>query len=233
MDLKELVSLSPAIKELIDKISNISQEIMRHNWAEANAGNLSLNISQEINELEETNSEWYLVTRTRSRYREMVQDPISSLILIQLQANQEKCYPAEAKPTSEWSSHRRLHQYFLEVGRKDRVIIHCHPSNTILLSQLPFYPNKIRINKMLAEALPELPIYLPSGVGTAFYAPPGSEALATNTLEAIGDSKALIWQSHGLLCTGKDLDEALDYMEIVEKAAELAIRKLFLTQLRF
>jgi ribulose-5-phosphate 4-epimerase/fuculose-1-phosphate aldolase len=27
-------------------------------------------------------------------------------------------------------------------------------------------------------------------------------------LEAIGDSKALIWQSHGLLCTGKDLDEA-------------------------
>ncbi len=40
---------------------------------------------------------------------EMVQDPISSLILIQLQANQEKCYPAEAKPTSEWSSHRRLH----------------------------------------------------------------------------------------------------------------------------
>jgi len=36
MDLKELVSLSPAIKELIDKISNISQEIMRHNWAEAN-----------------------------------------------------------------------------------------------------------------------------------------------------------------------------------------------------
>jgi hypothetical protein len=51
MDLKELVSLSPAIKELIDKISNISQEIMRHNWAEANAGNLSLNISQEMNEL--------------------------------------------------------------------------------------------------------------------------------------------------------------------------------------
>ena len=56
MDLKELVSLSPAIKELIDKISNISQEIMRHNWAEANAGNLSLNISQEMNELKETNS---------------------------------------------------------------------------------------------------------------------------------------------------------------------------------
>ncbi len=90
MDLNELVSLSPAIKELIDRIRVVSQEIIRHNWAEANAGNISLNIRQEINELEETNSEWYLVTRTRSRYREMAQDPISSLILVQLQANQEK-----------------------------------------------------------------------------------------------------------------------------------------------
>ena len=57
MDLKEIVSLSPEIKELINKIRNISYEINRHNWAEANAGNLSLNISQEMNELNETNSE--------------------------------------------------------------------------------------------------------------------------------------------------------------------------------
>lgn len=31
----------------------------------------------------------------------------------------------------------------------------------------------------------------------------------------------MIWQKHGLLCFGKTLDEAFDYMEIVVKAAEL------------
>jgi rhamnulose-1-phosphate aldolase len=232
MDLKEIVSLSPEIKELINKIRNISYEINRHNWAEANAGNLSLNISQEMNALKETNAEWYLVTLTGSRYREMAQNPISSLTLIEVLANQEKYYPADSKPTSEWSSHRMLQQYFLKVGRKDRVIIHSHPSNIILLSQLPFFSDKNQINKILMEALTELSIYLPAGVGTVLYATPGSEELALNTLEAIGDSKALIWQYHGLLCTGENLDEAFDYMEIVEKAAELALRKLFLAKLK-
>lgn len=111
------------------------------------------------------------------------------------------------------------------------MVLHSHPNSVILLSQMDFAKNEDNLNSRLQDALAELQLFLPDGVAITGAALPGSQQLALGSLDVIGSRKALIWQAHGLVCTGKHLDEALDYMEVVEKAAAIALGKFFLTKM--
>ncbi|MDD2331442.1 MAG: class II aldolase/adducin family protein, partial [Candidatus Cloacimonetes bacterium] len=72
--------------------------------------------------------------------------------------------------------------------------------------------------------LPELYIYLPEGIAFANYAPPGSERLRDESLKVLANKKVIIWEKHGILAFGKDLDEAFDYLEIVNKVAGIYLK---------
>ena len=77
------------------------------------------------------------------------------------------------------------------------------------------------LNQLMASLLPELPLYLPEGVAICPHQPPGSLQLCQSSQKVLTDQKALIWTGHGLLTFASDLDEALDYMEIIVKAARV------------
>jgi len=102
---------------------------------------------------------------------------------------------------------------------ENTVVLHTHPAEIIALAKV----NKscAELNKIFADILPELPLYLPDGFAIAPLHPPGSQALCDASLSCYRGQKALIWSGHGILCFGKSLDEALDYMEIVVKAAKV------------
>lgn len=218
------------MKSLLEEMRGVAQQLNLRGWAEANAGNLSVNVSETAGELFGQEGQWYLVSRSGSRYRQMVRNPLPHLVLVHLGQSGEEYFPADARPTSEWGCHKLLQRQFLETGRPDRVVLHTHPNSIILLSQMDFYKEEESVNALLNDALAELKLFLPEGVAITFSAPPGSRELAECSLKAIGDRKALIWQGHGLLCTGKNLDEALDYLEVVEKAAAIALDKFLLTK---
>ncbi|HQB98071.1 MAG TPA: class II aldolase/adducin family protein, partial [Candidatus Cloacimonadota bacterium] len=91
----------------------------------------------------------------------------------------------------------------------------------IALSNLPLAQDPTQLNKVLAELLPELPLYLPEGIALAPRAAPGSLELCELSSLALTNQKALIWSGHGLLAFANDLDEALDYLEIITKAAKV------------
>lgn len=231
VSLNDLTNQSAWMRELIGQIRSVAAQINLRGWCEANAGNISVNVSTQLNSLLDDEARWYLVSRTGSRYRELAIDPLPHLVLISIRSKQEEVHPLGSKPTSEWVCHRQLQQHFMSTSRNDRVVLHSHPVSIIVLSRIKIYQNEKLLNQALDEALPELNLYLPQGVAISLYAPPGSEELAECSLQAIGSRKALIWQGHGIVSTGETPDEALDLMEVVEKAAQVLLSKFSLTKI--
>ncbi len=226
----DLTALSSQMKNLLEELRGVAGQINLRGWAEANAGNISVNIGEIAGELYGRESQWYLVSRGGSRYRQMAYDPLPHLVLVRMDERGEECFPAKARPTSEWICHKLLQRHFREIGSEEKVVLHAHPNSVILLSQMEVYLDERELNKLLRQALAELEIFLPEGVATTSSEPPGSNELAQCSLTAMGRRKALIWQGHGLLCTGKNLNEALDYFEVVEKAATIALKIFHLTK---
>ncbi len=212
---------NPDFRYLVDKISDIGERIWQRGMAEANAGNISVNITDLFErELQVSlDGEWYLVSGTGSRYRAIKSNPKQSFVLINVNSAGETVYPPGTKPTSEWLSHRRMQEYFLNNKKQEKVILHVHPPEIIALSHHKDYGSKLE--KELYHVLPEMSMYLEEGVAFTSYSAPGSAELASQCLEAVAYSRVLVWQYHGLVCCGKTVDEAFDLLEIVSKAASI------------
>ena len=217
------------LPSLIESITEIAPRIWQSGWAEANAGNISLDLTSWLHELylvkETDQTRYYLVSRTGSRYRQYARDLMSCFVLVAVEQDgaesTQTIYPVEAKPTSEWLTHRRIQEYFQSYKPGYRCVIHVHPAEIIALSQLPAYDDPVSLNQRLMSILPETKYYLPTGVAMARFAETGTRELADASLAALDGQNALIWQGHGLMAFGKDPDEAFDYLEIVNKAAKL------------
>lgn len=211
----------PHYKPLLDNIAEVAAQIHSYGWAEANAGNLSIDVSEIVNKELQTTKKWFIVSRTGSRYRQTALRPSDNLLLISCCEEEDTFFPQAAKPTSEWISHRCLQR---EHGRFS-VILHTHPAEIIALSSLPIIRQPEAFNQMMADILPELPLYLPEGIAICPFQPPGSIQLCEHSQKVLTNQKALIWTGHGLLTFANELDEALDYMEIIVKAARIFFLK--------
>ncbi|MDY0151237.1 MAG: class II aldolase/adducin family protein [Candidatus Cloacimonas sp.] len=217
----------PELTHILKRIAFTAAVIHQQCWAEANAGNLSIRIGKIIKphlQKEGFNreyEEWYLVSRSGSRFRDIAINPVSGLMLIAVD-KQDSYFPAGAVPTSEWICHKAIHNS--DVNADNPCLLHAHPTDIIALSQTSLYSDAEELNTYLAKILPELPLYLPRGIAISEYQTPGSQALATESCNQFSDKQALIWEKHGLLCRGDSIDQALDYLEIVNKAAKLCLR---------
>lgn len=209
---------NPILKPLLERIASVASLIHSYGWAEANAGNISIDVSRLFALGEEKDKRLYLVSKTGSRYRQTAKNPKDNFLLIESYKDTDHFHPSDARPTSEWISHRCLQRMRDEY----KVILHTHPAEIIALAQIPHFSQKAdKLNELLPRILPEMPIYLPEGVAIAPLCPPGSKELCDASLNALTNQKALIWEGHGLLTFANDLDEALDYMEIVVKACKV------------
>ena len=56
------------------------------------------------------------------------------------------------------------------------------------------------------------------------YAFPGTQDLADNVLEALGDRNAALIRNHGAIGVGRDLREALDVCSLIERAAQIYVQ---------
>lgn len=202
-------------QSLLSDIAECARLIHQYGWAEANAGNLSIDVSPRVPNPDST-AKYYIVSRAGSRYRQTAIDPIRNLLLIESK-DFDTFYPKDARPTMEWISHRCLQK---AIGDRS-VVLHTHPAEIIALAHLGMSTEQM--NARFATLLPELPLYLPDGFATAPHRMPGSKELCDVSLQALNGQKALIWTGHGLLCFGNTLNEALDYMEIMVKAAKILL----------
>jgi rhamnulose-1-phosphate aldolase len=245
-----LLNHSQYSKELND-LFHIGSLIWRRGWAEANAGNVSLRLPKEIiTELKSLLSEllvshslvspgtaddfyWFLVSVSGSRYRDYeFSGPVNFVITAVPKTNEDNKngittlhFLEGINPTSEWPIHSSVQIQLAESCRSERVILHAHPTDWIVIGNLDEYDTDcIGLAEKITSALPELEIYLPGRIALLSQAAPGSDKLAEMTLKGFKETKALVWQKHGIILIGDTVYEAFDLMEIVAKAAEVFLK---------
>ena len=128
----------------------------------------------------------------------------NEIILIDLNG---KIIEGKLAPSREVTMHLLIYKSFKEAG----AIIHSHP---------PFSTALSIIRKPIPPLLDEFVVFVGEEVKAADYAISGSQELADNALKALGNNKAVLLSNHGLLCYGKDLDEALFITRLVEETAK-------------
>ena len=159
--------------------------------------------------------------------RNVAKNPKKHLLLITI-AQDLKSYQVlwggegnNSKPTSEFISHLKIHQYLRQNNMPLTTFLHTHPPHLIALSQIEKYLQEDIINHLLITMHSEVKICIPDGVGVAPFRRPGSEELADVTVTALQKHHVILWEKHGCAAVAADITEAFDYIDIMEKAATI------------
>ena len=209
-------------------------------WAEASAGNMSLRLSvlpeaigklapdpQRIHEaaLDMTDliGDYFLVTGSNTRMREIANEPEKGLCLIKIIDDRRFwLLDGSEKLSSEWPTHAGLHALFKENRNGERAVVHCHPLSLIALSHI--FADEKEMNERIFRLQNETLLFVPEMLGLIPYAVTGSKSLAKASKEKLKKFRLALWDKHGVIASGKSLNQALDRIEVVEKAAAIYLQ---------
>jgi len=121
-----------------------------------------------------------------------------------------KVVSGEHKPSIETPFHTLMYRVRADVGGV--VHTHAHTATVFGIAGVELIPMG-----MLLYEVPELA----NGVGIAKYAPPGTDELANNIAEGLGDKYAVLMPHHGMLAVGETIEEAFKIAKGVEDLAKL------------
>ena len=218
----------------------VAEVLFSKGWAEASAGNMSLRLAAPPPALDQLardpgkiqNSavdmtdligDCFLVTASGSRMREIASEPEKGLCLIRIIDKEHFWLVAGAgQPSSEWATHAGLHSLFKENRSGERAVVHCHPLSLIALSHI--FDSEKEMNERIFRLQHETRLFVPEMLGLVPYAVTGSKGLAKASKEKLKKFRLALWDKHGVIASGKSLDQALDRIEIVEKAAALYLQ---------
>ncbi len=242
-----MISDYPALRPLLEEMSEISACLWEKGWAEGNAGNLSVDVTENIagdsqslikdrplrfeNAYPLLAGRCFLVTGTGRRFREIARQPSPNLCLLRVTEDgggyhmlEHGDADSDFRPTSEFPTHLRIHESLRETKEPEKVVLHTHPSELITLTHLPGYRDEAVLNRALWSIHPEVKVNLPKGVAFVPYALPGSETLAQATMEGFRRGYAVVlWEWHGCVAKAIEVAKAFDLIDIVNKAAKLVL----------
>ncbi len=209
--------LRRAVAPYLDDIAVVASELSRRNWAEANAGNISVRPGPGpvLGTL--------LVKRANVRMRDLARNPTEGLCLLRFGAG-DRSYsvlPKGTKPSSELPTHVAVHDMLARFRPRDRVVVHTHP--TALISLTLRFANPKQLIKRLLSTHTEAPLLLQDRLTMLPFLPPGSLSLGRATAGMLEESSAVIWPGHGIVAVGPTALSALDLIELTEKAAQIAL----------
>jgi rhamnulose-1-phosphate aldolase len=219
---------------------SVAEVLSARGWAEASAGNMSLrlaaapaelgrlasgprNIQKAAVDMTDLIGDCFLITASGSRMREIALEPEKGLCLIQIIDGQHFwLVDGTGSLSSEWATHAGLHSLFKENRNGERAVVHCHPPNLIALSHI--FDSEKEMNERLFRMQHETRLFIPEMIGLIPYAVTGSKSLAKASKEKLKKYRLAIWEKHGVIASGKNLDQALDRIELVEKAAAIYLQ---------
>lgn len=238
-----MITENPRLREAIEDISRVAGYLWERGWAERNAGNISADVTELVEQAQtglderpwrkleipygELAGRCLLVKASGSRFRDLNRNPEECLLLVRISDNLTGYHILhgtdldEKRPTSEFPSHLRIHGFIRRGLMPQRVVLHTHPTHLIALTHVEGFDSEERLNDILWAMHPEVKISLPEGVGFAPYRLPGSEALAEASHDAFREHRVIAWEMHGCTSIGRDASEAFDLIDTVNKAAEI------------
>jgi rhamnulose-1-phosphate aldolase len=223
-----------SLAETLD-FRRVAEVLSARGWAEASAGNMSLRLADapvpagkpalDPRRIQKTDVDMtdligdrFLVTASGSRMREIAADPGKGLCLIQVLDRQRFwLLDGPGQLSSEWPTHAGVHSLFKESRSGERAVVHCHPLNLIALSHI--FSSEKEMNDRIFRMQHETRLFVPEMLGLIPYAVTGSKDLAKASKEKLKKYRLALWDKHGVIASGKSLDQALDRIEIVDKAA--------------
>jgi rhamnulose-1-phosphate aldolase len=231
-----MISLLEATREF----RAVAGVIHAKGWSEASAGNMSLRLSElpqtitrlapdqqriRTTALDMTGliNDYFLVTASGSRMRDIADFPEKGLCLIKILDEQRFWLIAGCeKLSSEWPTHAGLHMLFKETRRPERAVVHCHPLSLIALSHV--FADEKEMNERIFRLQHETLLFVPEMLGLITYAVTGSDSLARASREKFEKFRLALWDKHGVIASGQSLNQALDRIEVVEKAAAIYLQ---------
>jgi rhamnulose-1-phosphate aldolase len=232
--------------DTITRMAQTGKDIWLKDWAEANAGNISIRLVNDICKKEDSfsqNAEWvdlpvpfpdldgeyFLVTGAGIHLRNIELSPEEALGVIELDETGRRYrlvwgYQKGAKPSSELLAHLQAQTVRKRISNdRDRVFIHCHCPNLIALSYTIQLDTAI-LTRLLWRMHIECIVAFPEGVEFIPWQLSGSADLARVTAQALEKRRAVVWQFHGIGAAGPGLDSAFGLIETIEKAAEIYLK---------
>lgn len=227
------------LKKVIRGLSDIAELLAEKGWAERNAGNASMDVTDLLPRSGRGGAAFklpkkypalalraFLVTRTGSRMRDLEHDPMKDLCVIRVgSSGREYTFllraDEKAMPTSELGSHLAVHAALRKSGSPERAFLHTHPTELVALTHLPACRTERGLNKLLFKIHPENKIVVPQGAGLVKYNLPGSASLESATLKAFSKHKVIVWAMHGAAAVGCDFAEAYDLIDTLNKSARI------------
>jgi rhamnulose-1-phosphate aldolase len=237
------ISLTKELQDVVDEIADVSGYMWERGWAERNAGNFTVDVTNLLPEDRKNDNQFlkvpipfaqtelagrsFIVKVTGAAMRNVAHHPKKHLLLITV-AEDLKGYQVlwggegiKSKPTSEFISHLKIHQYLRRNNMPLTTFLHTHPPHLIALSQIDEYLKEEILNHLLIAMHPEVEIVIPDGVGVAPYRCPGSEELADATVIALQKHHVILWEKHGCAAVAGSIADAFDYIDIMEKSATI------------
>ena len=238
------IAISQDLENIITNIAEVARILWKLGWAESNAGNISVNVTEHIpedikelnkfpsKEIDKSYPELsgfsFFITGAGTRMRDLAKEPSGNACILRLAEKSNRYHilwggrsDLSVEPTSEIHSHLSIHRFLLQKKAPQKVIIHAHPEELIALTHVHEYKQESKLNRLLRSMNPAVKIIIQKGVGLVPYRVPGSDELAQATVKAIEKHDVVLWEKHGCLAIGADVLEAFDRVDILNKAARI------------
>lgn len=240
----ENILTAPFLVEFEKTTSNM----YRLGWDERNGGNVSylldenevklyLDVNHVIRTIpfagvnrsnvdaSELAGKYFLVTGTGKYLKNIESDPETNVGIFRIAKDGRNVellwgYRDGGRFTSELPAHLMSHMARLKENPKNRVIMHCHPTNLVAMSYVHPLDEK-SFTHTLWEMMTECIVVFPEGVGVLPWMLCGTDEIGIATAKKMHSVRVVVWTNHGVYGAGETLDEAFGLIETVEKAAEI------------
>ena len=241
--MKSVLENRPALAAEVEKVAEVAGYLWQKGWAERNGGNITVNITEYIDEeieampaisqvypigavLPNLKGCYFYCKGTNMRMRDLARRPMENGSIIRILedcASYVIIADKVVKPTSELPSHLSVHNYLIGKGSPYKASLHTHPIELVAMSHNPKYLEKDVATKLLWSMIPETKAFCPRGLGIVPYKLPGSVDLADSTIAELADYDVVMWEKHGVFAVDTDIMQAFDQVDVLNKSALIYI----------
>lgn len=165
-----------------------------------------------------------VVTASGNYFRNVQYEPLENLGIIKIEdAGHYSVYwglENNGVPTSELATHCLTHSVRLMLNPNHRILIHCHPTNTVALTYV-MPEDEGRIARILWKMSAECIMTFPEGLGYLPWMVNRGREIGEATAAKAADYRAIIWGQHGIIAAGDNVDQAFGLIESIEKASTI------------
>lgn len=230
-----------SVSDELNRIAEVAGFLWQRGWAEANGGNISVNLTHlmdrtdmHLPELEKTTElaeplpglagNLFYVTGAGQRMRDVARSPLDFGALIRISKDGkhfEIVSEKSVKPTSELPSHLSIHNFLKAKGNHKSVVLHTHPTELIALTHCPPFGDSAKLSRILWSMIPETIVLVPRGLGIVPYILTGTTQLANETIRHLENHDVVMWEKHGTLAVGDDIGHCFDLIDTLTKSAKI------------